>query len=415
MTPQTIILSAEAGWQNAQLFCTQGESAHPFRFKVKNGNGFADLSIYTKVVFAIDLGSTVALPVCTQVNQYEVEVAIPTVALVNAGSFPCWLVLTAENFEMRIGGIALQCNLCGIDQLLEADPVASGLLEELVEQGDYAKTQGDYAKEQGAAAETIVERWEGIPAGDWDAFFPVSVQNGGTGATSPEQARASLGAAATDHTHSLAGSSILGILPITKGGTGATTVSQARNNLGAAASNHSHSLSSSSLTGTLPVTKGGTGATSASKARENLGAVGVDDIIDIAHGGTGETTVDAVLEAFGLVFKPGDSFNMGSFISTGYITSGGNQFNCTIVLPKIVSSSVTQVNISGRARIRQNGKYIVGSGDSSGIVDISTMSPEITLNTGRCGISLALNSGLVSADNNDAAAAFLGDLVITFS
>lgn len=139
------------------------------------------------------------------------------------------------------------------------------------------------------------------------------------------------------------------------------------------------------------------------------------DITDISHGGTGETTVDAVLEAFGLVFKPGDSFNMGSFISTGYITSGGKQFNCTIVLPKIVSSSVTQVNISGRARIRQNGKYIVGSGDSSGIVDISTMSPKITLNTGRCGISLALNSGLVSADNNDAAAAFLGNLVITFS
>ena len=413
MTPQTIILSAEAGWQNAQLFCTQGESAHPFRFKVKSGNGFADLSIYTKVVFAIDLGSTVALPVCTQVNQYEVEVAIPTVALVNAGSFPCWLVLTAENFEMRIGGIALQCNLCGIDQLLEADPVASGLLEELIEQGDYAKTQGDYAKEQGTAAETIVERWEGIPAGDWDAFFPVSVQNGGTGATSPEQARASLGAAATDHTHSLAGSSILGILPITKGGTGASTVSQARNNLGAAASNHSHSLSSSSLTGSLPITKGGTGATSASQARSNLGAVGVDDVIDVTKGGTGVTSIEAMLKKYGLVFGKGDTFNLGNYIAGGYITSGSSNFSCYIILPYVILPEVTKVSVTGLVRIRQNGKYILGTaGDNT---DLATLDTTYEINAGRYGIAVSINSGLQDADNNDAAGAFFGNLVLTFS
>lgn len=411
MTPQTIILSAEAGWQNAQLFCTQGESAHPFRFKVKNGNGFADLSIYTKVVFAIDLGSTVALPVCTQVNQYEVEVAIPTVALVNAGSFPCWLVLTAENFEMRIGGIALQCNLCGIDQLLEADPVASGLLEELIEQGDYAKTQGDYAKEQGTAAETIVERWEGIPAGDWDAFFPVSVQNGGTGATSPEQARASLGVAATDHTHSLAGSSILGILPITKGGTGATTVSQARNNLGAAASNHNHSLSSSSLTGTLPVTKGGTGATSASKARENLGAVGVDDVIAVTNGGTGGTTANEALENLGLLAVAGTVMSLGNVISCGYVTSSATVFQCSIVLPRVIGS-FTSTSVSGKCKIRQSGNYILGGASENVSIPIGT---KISPNTGANTVVLEINSGLQGADNNVVAAAYFENLVITFS
>lgn len=411
MTPQTIILSAEAGWQNAQLFCTQGESAHPFRFKVKSGNGFADLSIYTKVVFAIDLGSTVALPVCTQVNQYEVEVAIPTVALVNAGSFPCWLVLTAENFEMRIGGIALQCNLCGIDQLLEADPVASGLLEELIEQGDYAKTQGDYAKEQGAAAETIVERWEGIPAGDWDAFFPVSVQNGGTGATSPEQARASLGAAATDHTHSLAGSSILNILPITKGGTGASTVSQARNNLGAAASNHSHSLSSSSLTGTLPVTKGGTGATSASQARKNLGAVGVDDVIAVTNGGTGGTTANEALENLGLLAVAGTVMSLGNVISCGYVTSDATIFQCTITLPKIVGTYST-ISLSGKCKIRQSGAYILGG--SSEIVSLP-IGTKITPNAGTNTAILEINSRLQGADNNTVAAAYFEGLTITFS
>lgn len=412
MIPQTIILSAEAGWQNAQLFCTQGESAHPFRFKVKNGNGFADLSIYTKVVFAIDLGSTVALPVCTQVNQYEVEVAIPTVALVNAGSFPCWLVLTAENFEMRIGGIALQCNLCGIDQLLEADSVASGLLEELIEQGDYAKTQGDYAKEQGAAAETIVERWEGIPAGDWDAFFPVSVQNGGTGATSPDQARASLGAAATDHTHSLAGSSILNILPITKGGTGASTVSQARNNLGAAASNHSHALSSSSLTGTLPVTKGGTGAITAEQARVNLNAVGKDDIIEVSYGGTGSTNALDAQKNLKLTFEKGDTFEIKIFVIGGYVTSSAQQFVFSIDLPKRIADDVTSISLEGLAVIRQNGKYITGQGDTP--VDVSTLGVTVE-KSDPYHIYIKFTRGLSEAQNNTSAGLNLQNATLTFS
>lgn len=413
MIPQTIILSVNAGWQNAQLFCTQGESARPFRFKVENGSGFLNLSAYTQIVLAIDLGGSLSMPVCSAVSDYEVEVKIPAEATAVSGTFPCWLALIGDGVELRIGGIGLQCNPCGIDQILGGSSETQGLLEQLIAKGEYAKTQGDYAKEQGAAAETIVERWEGIPAGDWDAFFPVSVQNGGTGATSPEQARASLGAAATDHTHSLAGSSILGILPITKGGTGASTVSQARNNLGAAASNHSHSLSSSSLTGSLPITKGGTGATSASQARSNLGAVGVDDVIDVTKGGTGVTSIEAMLKKYGLVFGKGDTFNLGNYIAGGYITSGSSNFSCYIILPYVILPEVTKVSVTGLVRIRQNGKYILGTaGDNT---DLATLDTTYEINAGRYGISVNINSGLQDADNNDAAGAFFGNLVLTFS
>lgn len=64
---------------------------------------------------------------------------------------------------------------------------------------------------------------------------------------------------------------ISGVNPITKGGTGASTADQARANLGAAASNHTHALTGSDITGVLPISKGGTGATSAAAACAALG------------------------------------------------------------------------------------------------------------------------------------------------
>lgn len=51
------------------------------------------------------------------------------------------------------------------------------------------------------------------------------------------------------------------VLPVEKGGTGATTAEQARTNLGAAAAEHVHDASDIT-TGTLPVGRGGTGVTS---------------------------------------------------------------------------------------------------------------------------------------------------------
>ena len=80
---------------------------------------------------------------------------------------------------------------------------------------------------------------------------------------------------------------------VANGGTGATSAAAARTNLGAASSNHTHGLSSASITGILPVSKGGTGASSAQAARTSLQAVGTNDIIDVAHGGTGASVPDS--------------------------------------------------------------------------------------------------------------------------
>lgn len=59
-------------------------------------------------------------------------------------------------------------------------------------------------------------------------------------------------------------------LAVEKGGTGATTAEQARTNLGAAAATHNHSAAEIT-SGTLPISRGGTGATSRYAALQALG------------------------------------------------------------------------------------------------------------------------------------------------
>lgn len=121
----------------------------------------------------------------------------------------------------------------------------------------------------GELAQMIADGQQAI--NDLEALIPVSVANGGTGASTAAGARANLSAAAAGHTHSLSGSSITDILPASKGGTGATTAKQARMNLEAASENHSHDLTSENITGINPISKGGTGATTAEGARTNIG------------------------------------------------------------------------------------------------------------------------------------------------
>lgn len=70
------------------------------------------------------------------------------------------------------------------------------------------------------------------------------------------------------------------IIPIENGGTGATTTDQALTNLGAAPSNHAHSASDIT-SGTMPIENGGTGATTESGAVSNLNTAIVDLIYPV--------------------------------------------------------------------------------------------------------------------------------------
>lgn len=68
--------------------------------------------------------------------------------------------------------------------------------------------------------------------------------------------------------------------------------------VGAAASNHTHSITS--MSGTLSIAKGGTGATSASAARNALGLGNTTGALPIANGGTGATSAAAARTALGV-------------------------------------------------------------------------------------------------------------------
>lgn len=126
----------------------------------------------------------------------------------------------------------------------------------------------------------------------------------------------------------------------------------------------------------------------------------------------GEISVTDALKLLGLAFGKGDTFNLGNYIAGGYITSGASNFSCYILLPCLILPEVSKVSVSGLVRIRQNGKYILGQDLN---VNLSTLDTTYQISTGRYGIAVSIDSGLSNADNNDSAAAFFGNLVVTFS
>ena len=115
---------------------------------------------------------------------------------------------------------------------------------------------------------------------------PLTVPQGGTGATSAINARANLYAAqlgANSDITSLSG--LTTALSIPQGGTGATSAAQARDNLYAAGRNANSDITSlSGLTTALSVTQGGTGAKTATAARANLFAGGIPTALNSAQG-----------------------------------------------------------------------------------------------------------------------------------
>ena len=206
---------------------------------------------------------------------------------------------------------------------------------------------------------------------------PVSIDKGGTGATTAAAARTALGvdAAGTDNSTNvtLANTNYLtisgqeitgGTVPITSGGTGATTAAAARTALGVDAAGTDNStdvtlantnylsIAGQEITGgTVPITSGGTGATTAAAARTALGvdAAGTDNstnvtlavvtdnylsidgqeltagTIPISLGGTGATTAAAARAALGVDAAGTDNSTNVTLSNTNYLSISGQE------------------------------------------------------------------------------------------
>ena len=126
----------------------------------------------------------------------------------------------------------------------------------------------------------------------------------------------------------------------------------------------------------------------------------------------GEIAVNAAAQQAGLCFSAGNSFTIGEYISNGYVTTTATMFQCTILLPFIISSDVNNVILAGQMRIRQGGDYIVGSGSAA--TNLSSMDVTATINTGRYGITFSTTS-ISGATNNATASALFSNLSVSFS
>ena len=133
----------------------------------------------------------------------------------------------------------------------------------------------------------------------------------------------------------------------------------------------------------------------------------------IENGGTGATTAEAARKNLELEYGQSDTCNFGTYYVTGLITGGGESFFCTIMLPNPLDTSISQINVSGRIRIRQNGNYLVGSPSSD--VSLSTMDVTCQLCNNRQAFTLTISGNFASVVNNETASLHINDFVISWS
>ena len=161
---------ADFSGATATIMTAEGENeARVYRFTVVDvGGAVINLESEGANVALYIMRPGAPVQIGAEINGSTATITIPSGACSVPGKFAAWLQIVTSTYDLRVDGMEFVVKANAIDDGAEQAEAEFGLLTEMIQQGQ-------------AASEKM------------ESYFPTSIENGGTGATTAEAARQNLG------------------------------------------------------------------------------------------------------------------------------------------------------------------------------------------------------------------------------
>ena len=161
---------ADFSGATATIMTAEGENeARVYRFTVVDvGGAVINLESEGAEVALYIMRPGAPVQIGAEINGSTATITIPSGACSVPGKFAAWLQIVTSTYDLRVDGMEFVVKANAIDDGAEQAEAEFGLLTEMIQKGQAA-----------------IEKME--------SYFPTSIENGGTGATTAEAARENLG------------------------------------------------------------------------------------------------------------------------------------------------------------------------------------------------------------------------------